>query len=70
MNTPAASSGQTSIFDSIESNVRSYCRDFPVVFAKAQGATLTDHNGKEYVDFFSGAGALNYGHNNPTCRRR
>src|SRR5699024_11900758 len=24
--------------------------------------------GKEYIDFFAGAGALNYGHNNPKLR--
>ena len=53
----------TSVFENIESNVRSYCRSFPTVFTKAKGAVMTDENGKEYVDFFAGAGALNYGHN-------
>ena len=24
---------------------------------------MTDENGKDYIDFFAGAGALNYGHN-------
>lgn len=29
-------------FDSLESNVRGYIRDFPVVFATARDARLTD----------------------------
>ena len=53
----------TSIFENIESNVRSYCRSFPTVFTKAKGAVMTDESGKDYIDFFAGAGALNYGHN-------
>ncbi|WP_221564107.1 diaminobutyrate--2-oxoglutarate transaminase [Alkalihalobacillus sp. TS-13] len=51
------------LFEELESEVRSYCRSFPVVFDKAKGYKLWDENGKEYIDFFSGAGALNYGHN-------
>lgn len=53
------------IFKDIESNVRGYCRSFPVIFAKAQNATLIDTDGTEYIDFLGGAGTLNYGHNNP-----
>lgn len=53
----------TQIFEKYESNVRSYCRSFPTVFTKAKGATMIDEDGREYVDFFAGAGALNYGHN-------
>lgn len=53
----------TSVFENYESNVRSYCRSFPTVFVKAKGSVMTDEAGKEYVDFFAGAGALNYGHN-------
>lgn len=52
------------IFEEYESNVRSYCRNFPAVFKKAKGSTIVDENGNEYLDFFNGAGALNYGHNN------
>lgn len=54
-----------SIFENIESQVRSYSRDFPVTFDRAQGSILFDEDGKEYLDFLAGAGALNYGHNNP-----
>lgn len=53
----------TAVFENIESNVRSYCRSFPTVFVKAKGAQMFDENGKEYIDFFAGAGALNFGHN-------
>ena len=53
----------TNAFENYESNVRSYCRSFPTVFTKAKGSVMTDEDGKEYIDFFAGAGALNYGHN-------
>ncbi|MCF7552789.1 MULTISPECIES: diaminobutyrate--2-oxoglutarate transaminase [Pseudonocardia] len=51
------------IFEDVESEVRSYCRNWPVVFDTAKGAELWDVDGKRYLDFFAGAGALNYGHN-------
>ncbi len=54
----------TSIFDKYESEVRSYCRNFPAVFTKAKDSVIYAEDGKEYIDFFCGAGALNYGHNN------
>ena len=52
-------------FEELESNVRYYCRRWPAVFATAAGSTITDEDGVEYLDFFAGAGALSYGHNNP-----
>ena len=52
-------------FKNLESQVRSYIRSFPVIFEKAKGSMLYDEEGNEYIDFFAGAGALNYGHNNP-----
>ena len=54
---------RTDVFEQYESNVRSYCRSFPTVFATAKGAVMTDENGRDYVDFFAGSGALNFGHN-------
>lgn len=57
------------IFDRMESEVRGYVRSFPVIFKQATGATLTDEAGREYIDFFSGAGTLNYGHNNPLFKQ-
>lgn len=52
------------VFEEFESNVRSYCRKWPVEFSYAKGSTIIDSNGIKYIDFFNGAGALNYGHNN------
>lgn len=56
------------VFDRLESEVRSYIRAFPTVFATARGPYLWDVDGRRYLDFFSGAGALNYGHNPPALR--
>jgi diaminobutyrate-2-oxoglutarate transaminase len=58
------------VIDRIESNVRSYVRSFPTVFSRAEGARLFDKAGREYIDFFAGAGTLNYGHNNTALRER
>ncbi len=52
------------VFNNHESSVRSYCRSFPVILGRALNSTVFDLVGKDYVDFFAGAGALNYGHNN------
>lgn len=57
------------IFENLESNVRSYCRTFPAVFERALGSELWDEEGRRFIDFFSGAGALNYGHNNPAIKK-
>lgn len=53
------------IFEEMESEVRGYVRAFPAVFDQAKGAFLYDEQGNQYIDFFAGAGTLNYGHNNP-----
>jgi 4-aminobutyrate aminotransferase len=37
----------------------------PVVVSRASGATITDTEGKEYVDCFSGISVVNTGHSNP-----
>lgn len=57
------------IFTQLESEVRSYSRSWPVVFDRAVGSMMYDESGAEYLDFFSGAGALNYGHNNPELKK-
>lgn len=51
------------IFEDVESSVRSYCRSFPTTFEKASGYRMWNSEGREYIDFFAGAGTLNYGHN-------
>ncbi len=53
------------LFEEYESNVRGYIRSFPTIFDRAEGATIWDVDGNPYVDFFGGAGSLNYGHNHP-----
>ena len=58
------------IFEKYESEVRSYCRIFDKQLDKAKGAVIKDVQGKEYIDFFCGAGALNYGHNNPYIKEK
>uniref|UniRef100_UPI0033422AC4 diaminobutyrate--2-oxoglutarate transaminase n=1 Tax=Castellaniella defragrans TaxID=75697 RepID=UPI0033422AC4 len=58
------------IFDRMESEVRGYIRSFPVIFSKASGSELFDESGRRYIDFFSGAGTLNYGHNNAILKNR
>lgn len=58
------------IFDEHESAVRTYCRKFPAVFSRALGHRIWDEEGREYTDFLSGAGALNYGHNHPAIKRQ
>jgi diaminobutyrate-2-oxoglutarate transaminase len=61
-------SQSTSAFEELESAVRSYCRSWPVVFDRAAGSWMYDESGRQYLDFFTGASALNYGHNNPLLR--
>jgi diaminobutyrate-2-oxoglutarate transaminase len=56
-------------FDRRESGVRGYIRSFPVLFDSARGSTLHAADGREFLDFFAGAGVLNYGHNNPLFTR-
>jgi diaminobutyrate-2-oxoglutarate transaminase len=56
--------------EKLESNVRSYCRSFPTTFTTAHNAQLKDEDGESYIDFFGGAGALNYGHNNEHIQQK
>ncbi|GAA0510818.1 diaminobutyrate--2-oxoglutarate transaminase [Saccharopolyspora subtropica] len=58
------------IFATLESEVRSYSRTWPTVFDRARGSYLYDEDGTPYLDFFAGAGALNYGHNNPVLKKK
>ena len=53
-----------------ESNVRGYSRSFPTTFQYANGSILHGEDGNQYVDFLAGAGALNYGHNNPFLKAK
>ncbi len=57
------------VFERLESEVRSYCRNWPTVFQTAQGSHVQDEDGRSFLDFFAGAGSLNYGHNHPMLKR-
>lgn len=59
----------SSIFGEVESQVRSYCRKFPVEFSKAHNSELFAKNGTRYIDFLDVAGSMNYGHNNPYIKK-
>ncbi|MER7967726.1 diaminobutyrate--2-oxoglutarate transaminase [Streptomyces sp. NPDC096080] len=58
-----------SVFDLLESEVRSHCRSWPTVFDHARGSRLWSEERRRYLDFFAGAGSLNYGHGNPVLKR-
>ncbi|MBH5390648.1 diaminobutyrate--2-oxoglutarate transaminase [Bradyrhizobium diversitatis] len=55
-------------FEALESNVRSYSRLFPAMFSRARGSIMFTEDGRRIIDFFSGAGTLNYGHNDHTIK--
>lgn len=56
------------VFENLESNVRSYCRKYPVVFDRAVNAELYSVDNERYIDFLAVAGSINYGHNNPEIK--
>lgn len=57
------------VFEKWESEIRGYCRIYPTVFKSASNARQVDEAGKSYIDFFAGAGVLNFGHNNPLMKK-
>ncbi|MFC3041433.1 diaminobutyrate--2-oxoglutarate transaminase [Virgibacillus xinjiangensis] len=70
MTTAVLSDKKMKTFEEIESAVRSYSRGWPTVFEKAKGYKMWDTDGNEYIDFFAGAGTLNYGHNDDTMQEK
>lgn len=60
----------TARFEKHESRVRLYCRKFPAVFTSAKNSRLYAEGGRVFIDFFSGAGTLNYGHNHDAIKSR
>lgn len=70
MTTAIISDTKMKTFEDLESKVRSYSRGWPTVFEKSKGYRLWDIDGKEYIDFFAGAGTLNYGHNNDDMQNK
>ncbi|MBD2869741.1 diaminobutyrate--2-oxoglutarate transaminase [Paenibacillus arenilitoris] len=70
MSTKQAEATDMQVFNKLESEVRSYCRSFRTVFKKASNAFMWDVHDRRYIDFFAGAGALNYGHNDDSIRKK
>jgi len=65
---PTEETTDKEIFARRESEVRSYCRNFDTVFTRAEGSTMTDAEGRDYIDFLAGCSSLNYGHNDPDMK--
>jgi len=65
----SANPSDTAVFERYESAIRGYCRAYPTVFSTAKNARQTDEAGKSYIDFFAGAGVLNFGHNNERMKQ-
>lgn len=57
------------IINRLESEVRGYVRSFPKVFTHAKANWMTAEDGTKYLDFFGGAGAMNYGHNDDVMKK-
>lgn len=70
MITPTEGAINMNVFEEHESVVRSYSRGWPTVFTRSKGYKMWDADGKEYIDFFAGAGTLNYGHNNDLMQEK
>lgn len=65
---PSPSKPDVSVYDRLESRVRSYSRAMPREFVKAEGPWMFDTQGGRYLDFLSGCSTLNYGHNHPVLK--
>jgi diaminobutyrate-2-oxoglutarate transaminase len=65
---PSAGKPDVSIYNRLESRVRSYSRSMPRQFVKAEGSWMFDTQGGRYLDFLSGCSTLNYGHNHPVLK--
>lgn len=48
-----------------ENNNVSYPKGIPIAFQRGKGAIIEDVDGNKYIDFLSGCGVFNLGHNNP-----
>ena len=66
---PTRAPSDISIYDRMESQVRSYSRAMPRQFGRAEGVWMHDDRGGRYLDFLSGCSSLNYGHNHPVLKQ-
>ena len=65
---PSAGRPDVSLYNRLESRVRSYSRAMPRQFVTAEGPWMHDAGGGRYLDFLSGCSTLNYGHNHPVLK--
>jgi diaminobutyrate-2-oxoglutarate transaminase len=65
---PSAGTPDVSVYNRMESKVRSYSRAMPRQFVSAEGPWMIDSQGGRYLDFLSGCSTLNYGHNHPVLK--
>src|SRR3954469_24880560 len=63
--THSPSNGQSE-FERAEARTAHNYHPLPVVVAHAEGAWMTDVDGRRYLDFLAGYSALNFGHGHPT----
>jgi diaminobutyrate-2-oxoglutarate transaminase len=52
-----------------ESGVNVYARMFPATFVRSKGSEMFSTDGRRFIDFFAGAGALNLGHNHDAVQQ-
>jgi acetylornithine/succinyldiaminopimelate/putrescine aminotransferase len=48
-----------------ESHIHSYCQNVDAIFQTASEAAIRDADARQYIDFLSGAGSLNYAQQRP-----
>ena len=66
---PTETKPDVSLYNRMESEVRSYSRAIPRQFVRADGPWMYDEDGGRYLDFLSGCSTLNYGHNHPVLKQ-
>jgi diaminobutyrate-2-oxoglutarate transaminase len=66
---PTKAASDLSVYERMESQVRSYSRSMPRQFSRAEGVWMHDDRGGRYLDFLSGCSSLNYGHNHPVLKK-
>ena len=57
-------------FERAEARTAHNYHPLPVVLAHAEGAWMTDVDGRRFLDLLAGYSALNFGHGHPRLRRR
>ncbi len=66
---PTRVMSDVSLYERLESQVRSYSRAMPRQFSRATDVWMHDDRGGRYLDFLSGCSTLNYGHNHPVLKQ-